>query len=95
MVTFFPWIVQSAVPGGLGRWLLSCAGGCCAKVSVDAMRQIRDAAVKLLRFIGYVLSLLKSERSEGAKIAAIAVIAVIARDREQTTKLAAFNSIGS
>src|SRR4029077_5947138 len=26
MVIFFPFSVTSAVPGGLGRWLLSCAG---------------------------------------------------------------------
>src|SRR5215470_7133003 len=45
MLTFFPLMVQSAVPGGLGRWLLSC----CAQVTM--VRANADSAITGARFL--------------------------------------------
>src|SRR5579859_700084 len=67
MVTFLPLMVQSAVPGGLGRLLLSC-GGCfccwaeaasigCAKAKAASIKMVIAIAEKCLPVMMNVLSL--------------------------------------
>src|SRR5258708_25562540 len=50
MVTFFLWMVQSAVTGGLGRLLLSC-GGCCAQARVRPASTNTTSDTSTARFL--------------------------------------------
>src|SRR5260370_39967641 len=61
MVTFFPLTEQSAVPGGLGRWLLSC-DGCCAQARVKAASAKVVSTIPIARFLRIMMYVL-SERA--------------------------------
>src|SRR5579859_3502084 len=55
MVTFLPLMVQSAVPGGLGRLLLSCGGCfCCWAVAAIGCAKTKAASVGCVRAVASV-----------------------------------------